>query len=1162
MRLKFLPWRGREWSVPVFPDCSNRRSASAAMNEAFLSFVLASCLLFPWAGSLADDAPPPVSGNTVMVTPNIVKARLEEIGASTDLDDGTKAILTELYRKTLSNLEKEHANLQAAESFQEARKTAPAQEKAARAELERLKRESPQVILKLSEKSTLDEIEQALLNEKANQVAVDAKLADLTKRLADESERPNVVRQRLTEARDRLGAVESALKQPATAGEAPLIQEAKQWSLVAEKRALSAEMKMLDQELLSQPMRVGLLKVQQERAERSLNRLNERIQLLEELVGRKRRSEAEQAQAEAEVAIAEMAGKHPIIQEMAEKNARFSQRLSETSSELEKIASKDLEAVDRAKQIEDELQGTRQKLEVAGLNQVLGRVLLEQRRLLPDIRNIRREAKEREALIADVALQQIQDNEELKRLRDIDEYVAALASGLSREDVAQVERHLRELAEKRRELLEKAIALGEAYLRNLGELDFAQNRLIDAIEAYDSFLAERLLWIRSAPPPSLAMIVAIPAQLADLLEPHEWHVTGQVLISRLGQSPLWWFVLFVFTVLLLRKKKMQAALLESGGKIIKARNDRFLYTLQALGLTLLLALPWPLLLGSIGWQLSLSLDATDFIKALSHSLMFIAPAFFYLKAFSIMCLPGGLAAEHFRWPEAATRALQRQLRMLMSVFIPAAFIAITTIRDTSAEFGGGLGRIAFLVVVLSLAYFFYRLFSPSRSVLREIMQRHPHSVLARFRRLWLALSLLLSAFLVVLAVSGFLYTAGVLTSSLVDTLWLVLGLIVLHQLAVRWLLMTRRKLVLAAAIERRKATQESVDAADSERGEGGQYQAREPGTDLIALNKESLKLLNTTLLFLSFIGLWFIWSDVLPAFGLLDDISLWHHKGVVAGEEQLIPVTLADLFLAILILIVTVVASKHFPALLEIILLRRFSTTSGGRYAATTLSRYFIAAVGVLFSLSIVGASWSQVQWLAAALTVGIGFGLQEIVANFISGIIILFERPIRVGDVVTIGETDGVVTRIQIRATTIRTWDGLELLVPNKEFITGRLLNWSLSDQTTRIKVPVGIAYGSDVQKAMTLLKEAGEENEAVLKDPEPSVIFESFGDNTLNLVLRCFVGTQDDRMPALTALHEAIDRKFNEAGIVIAFPQRDVHLDTSRPLDVRLTGDSSPGG
>jgi potassium efflux system protein len=294
---------------------------------------------------------------------------------------------------------------------------------------------------------------------------------------------------------------------------------------------------------------------------------------------------------------------------------------------------------------------------------------------------------------------------------------------------------------------------------------------------------------------------------------------------------------------------------------------------------------------------------------------------------------------------------------------------------------------------------------------------------------------------------------------------------------------------------------------------------------------------------------------------VLDEIVLWHHTAVVAGEETLAPVTLADIGLGILIAIGTYVAMKRFPSLLEIVLLQRVSMPPGARYTVTTVTTYLIVGIGLLAFFNVIGADWSKLQWLFAALGVGIGFGLQEIVANFISGLIILFERPIRVGDVVTIGDTNGVVTRIQIRATTIRTWDRQELLVPNKEFITGRLLNWSLSDQTTRIKVPVGVAYGSDVQLAMSLMDEAARENENVLAEPSPSIIFDAFGDNALNLVLRCFVGTQDIRLTTITQLHEAINRKFNDAGICIAFPQRDVHLDTTRPLDVRIRRDDGAG-
>jgi potassium efflux system protein len=305
------------------------------------------------------------------------------------------------------------------------------------------------------------------------------------------------------------------------------------------------------------------------------------------------------------------------------------------------------------------------------------------------------------------------------------------------------------------------------------------------------------------------------------------------------------------------------------------------------------------------------------------------------------------------------------------------------------------------------------------------------------------------------------------------------------------------------------------------------------------------------------IGVWIIWSDVLPAFVYLNKITLWHHSAVINGDTRQVPLTLADALLALLIAIGTIVAARRFPALLEIILLQLFHLSPGGRYTLITLARYLIAGAGAVLVVSMLGGSWGQVQWLVAALGVGIGFGLQEIVANFISGLIILFERPIRVGDYVSVGDTDGHVTRIQIRATTILTRDRKELLVPNKEFITGRLLNWSLSDQVTRVVIAVGVAYGCDVERAMDLITETARENPHVLPDPPPFTGFEGFGDNALTLNLRCFIDSIEYRLSTISELHQAINRKLNAAGIVIAYPQRDLHLDTTRPLDIRIRHD-----
>jgi potassium efflux system protein len=198
----------------------------------------------------------------------------------------------------------------------------------------------------------------------------------------------------------------------------------------------------------------------------------------------------------------------------------------------------------------------------------------------------------------------------------------------------------------------------------------------------------------------------------------------------------------------------------------------------------------------------------------------------------------------------------------------------------------------------------------------------------------------------------------------------------------------------------------------------------------------------------------------MPAFTRLRDIALWTYMGMEGGEEKLKNFSLASVAFILATITLATIAVRNLPALIEILLLDRFDVSPGARYAIKTLTAYALIAIAAMIVSDALGISWGRVQWLVAALGVGIGFGLQEIVANFISGLIILFERPVRVGDVVTIGDTTGTVTKIRIRATTVRNWDRQELLVPNKQFITGQLLNWTLSDALNRIVIRVGVDY------------------------------------------------------------------------------------------------------
>jgi potassium efflux system protein len=265
---------------------------------------------------------------------------------------------------------------------------------------------------------------------------------------------------------------------------------------------------------------------------------------------------------------------------------------------------------------------------------------------------------------------------------------------------------------------------------------------------------------------------------------------------------------------------------------------------------------------------------------------------------------------------------------------------------------------------------------------------------------------------------------------------------------------------------------------------------------------------------------------------------------VVDGVETIAPVTLADLFLALLVVAVTAIASKNLPGLMEIAVLRHLTLEPGSQYATITLVRYVVVTVGAVSVLNIVGWNWSQIQWLVAALSVGLGFGLQEIVANFVSGLVILFERPVRVGDTVTVGQLTGTVSRVRIRATTIIDWDRKEIIVPNKSFITEQVVNWTLSDPITRIVVPVGVSYGSDVDLVQKVMADTVESLPLVMEEPPPRVYFTGFGDSSLNFTVQVYLRQLADRLPLTHSVHEAILKALRQNGIEIPFPQHDLHI------------------
>jgi potassium efflux system protein len=1101
----------------------------------------------------------PNAGKQDLPSPDVqlIEGKLKELEASPQLDNTAREKLSELYRNILTELRREQEHATAIEGYAAAIARASTQAKEIRRSLDHSDGASPIQFPSIDAATPLEKLEQLLEIEKAMALAAETELKEIYKTQEEESKRPAAIRTRLAEIEESGGQRQENGEAEAQAGVPPATAQAQEWLLEAQRRAAEAERERLRQELLSQPARMELLDARRLRAEQYAEYVRTRIAFLERTLAQRRVVEAERAEVEAQATKRQAAGKHPLIAELAQRNADLSEQVSNLAARLEEINSAKDAAQRKAKQVETDFASARAKLEVGGMSQALGRVLMEQRRTLPDARAYRREAEQREGRLAEISLLQIQHNEEWRALRRVPEYLAKLMAALDEEEAAAVEPQLNELAGKRISLLEKALSTEEAYLRALGELDFVQRGLLAAVRAYDKFLDRWLLWIRTAPPASSETLELVPQQLADLVSRENWSVVQRTLWTELLDSPVAITVVVLVLLLLWRRRNLRARMITTGTDINRPLVDSLGRTFLGLGLVVLLALPLPLLMLTAGLLLRQSLEATTFSTAVGVSLVAIAGFLFELNSLRILCARKGVAVVHFKWPEARLRPLRGALWRLMLTLLPAGFIAALLIASDRYAQGGGLGRLAFTLAMLALAYFFFRLLDPRQEPGHGFVASNPDSTLYRLRYVWAALGTGAPLVVTLLSMLGYLYSAGWLIEHLIRSVWLVTWLIIIYAVLVRWLLLSRRRLAFQAAQQRREAQrlvaktgQEAVAAGDL-----AAIDIEEPKLDLVALGSDSLKLLRTLLVVAGGILLWMIWQDALPALGILDNIQLWSYTTSVTGEERQVPVTLADLALSILIAVVTIVATRNSASFLEILLLQRLSINSGTRYTVTTLANYTIVAVGIALIFGTLGGSWSEIRWIFAALGVGIGFGLQEIVANFISGLIILFERPVRVGDVVTVGDTDGVVTRIRIRATTIRNWDRKELLVPNKEFITGRLLNWSLSDQVTRILIPVGVAYGSDVDKALELMEEAAKENGRVLKDPPPLVTFEQFGDNALMLYLRSYVDSIDCRLNVKTELHLAINRKFAEAGIEISFPQRDVHLDTRQPLDIRIS-------
>jgi potassium efflux system protein len=274
----------------------------------------------------------------------------------------------------------------------------------------------------------------------------------------------------------------------------------------------------------------------------------------------------------------------------------------------------------------------------------------------------------------------------------------------------------------------------------------------------------------------------------------------------------------------------------------------------------------------------------------------------------------------------------------------------------------------------------------------------------------------------------------------------------------------------------------------------------------------------------------------------------WLNKGISIGKTK---ITVLNVCYVIIFLLLVSYISRIIRKGLRDEVLPRTRLDIGARASLVNVVVYSIWVLGIYTGINILGIDLSSLAFMAGALGIGIGFGLQNIVSNFVSGIILLFDPAIQVGDMVQVGDDWGTISRINIRTTVVQTFDNASLIIPNSHMLSDRVTNWSYKDPKVRRQVDVGVAYGSDVQLVRKVLLEMADDMPEVLKDPAPRVDFMDFGDSALIFRVRFWIGSPDFWLSAPTELRFRIDEQFKKHGIEIAFPQQDIHIRSASGLE-----------
>lgn len=818
-----------------------------------------------------------------------------------------------------------------------------------------------------------------------------------------------------------------------------------------------------------------------------------------------------------------------LIQDELDENKELSRFLLQQTQKLNSLSQDNL----RARNALESLNQTRHNIEeqISALQGTLAlsRIINKQKQALPT-ETLNQDLSK---TIAELRVDLFEYTQQRDELHSIENYITQINRNLE-EPLDESERlELVRILQERYKILDDIVKSLNSELNLAINIEGVQKQLSEIGDALQEKLQQQSFWVKSNNPLNLEWIERFPTlAIKEIRE-----ISNYVGFDNLNRNfaPMLSFIallLSFYFLIIWKKKAIKKRLVSLATGVNTLKNDSHWISPEAMFWTIILALPSTLLF-MMCYTLMVYLFFYDPLLGWQWGMKLTLYWLFFATVLSLL-RRNGIAYRHFAMPQVSNAIFHRIIRH--SIWI-VSLLVVSSVPSRAEPIGFADDVIGQVMTIVALALCLF--------VVRPLLDRgiteygnsktedgSKRSV-SLFKLLRIVL-IVVPIVLIVLIGLGYYYTAVYLIEHLVNSYFVALVWVFGRYFAYRSVTISARRMAYRRLLDKREKLREMGAETQAD------LKKEEDKIKLSVLNKQIFQMTNLVGWVILFAMLYVIWSDLISVANYLNTVILWES----IDGSQVESITLLNLMRAVLYIVATVALVKNLAGILAVTFFSRVKLSRGTPQTITAILSYIIIIIGSVSAFTALGISWGKIQWIFTALSVGLGFGVREIFGSFVSGSILLFERPIRVGDKVTVAEHTGIITKIRLRSTTIINSDNMEVVLPNQAFVTGRFINWTLNNTITRLQILFKVHYGADLELVRELLWQAVNEAPKVLAEPKPEINILHFGDNALEHELLVFVGEIGDRTETTNFLHYRINELFKQHQIRFAFNQLDVHF------------------